>query len=96
MNCKQGDLAVVVRSDSGNEGAVVQCLRLYIGPMQTPAGRITEPRAAWLIDRPLPGRLSGRECWHVEDRKLRPLRGSDGQDEMLRLVGLPAGTPQAA
>lgn len=28
MNCKQGDLAIVVRSHAGNEGKIVRCLEL--------------------------------------------------------------------
>jgi hypothetical protein len=31
-----------------------------------------------------------------DDRDLRPLRDNDGEDEVLRLVGRPVGTPQAA
>lgn len=27
MNCKQGDLAIVVRSKAGNEGRIVRCVR---------------------------------------------------------------------
>ncbi len=28
MRCKQGDLAIVVKSESGNLGKIVQCLRV--------------------------------------------------------------------
>jgi hypothetical protein len=41
-------------------------------------------------------RPAGYRCC-VTDESLRPLRGGDEQDEMLRLVGLPnVGAPQAA
>ena len=32
MNCKQGDMAVVVRSNADNEGRVVTCME-FIGPV---------------------------------------------------------------
>ena len=32
LNCKQGDLAVIVRSMAGNEGKIVQCPRLVFDP----------------------------------------------------------------
>ena len=28
LNCKQGDLAIVIRSHAGNEGKIVTCVRL--------------------------------------------------------------------
>lgn len=89
MNCKQGDLAVLVRSDSGNEGAVVQCLRLYVGQLLNPDKTLTATVVAWFIDRNLPT-LDGSLCLIVEDSKLRPLRDTDGEDEILRIAGRPA------
>ena len=97
MNCKQGDLAVIVRSDSGNEGVIVQCLRLYVGPWLRPDGALDPSEPGWFVSRPVKARSDGADCWCIADRKLRPLRDGEGEDEMLRLVGLPnAGTPQAA
>lgn len=90
LNCKLGDLAVIVRSDSGNEGAVVVCLEMYVG--QWANGNY---EAGWLVDRWLPCR-SGGQTRHVADRKLRPLRDGDGEDEMLRIAGRPADVQQAA
>ena len=85
MNCKQGDLAVIVRGAAFQPyiGHVVQCVTL----------RCADP-ALWAIDRSLDG--DSRAWIMVPDSCLRPLRDSDEDDEMLRLVGLPAGTPQAA
>ena len=88
MNCKQGDLAVVVKATNPqNIGRIVSVLRPWIDsgtwvvrhhgrPAVTGIGLYWEP---WCFD-----------------YELRPIRDIDGQDEMLRLVGLPAGTPQAA
>ncbi len=90
LNCRQGDLAVVVRSQVGHQGKVVRVGR-FVG---CDAGMDGNDR--WEIDRVLPG-LFGTPAKTYRDSGLRPLRDSDGEDEMLRLVGLPnVGTPQAA
>ena len=89
MNCKQGDLAVVVRSLAGHEGKIVTCVRLTYGDGAFGYG----PR--WVTEPGLLGSL-GTKNFPISDGCLRPVRDSDGEDEMLRLVGLPAGTPQAA
>ena len=82
LNCKQGDLAVVVRSVAGNEGVVVRCLELT----KRPCWFMTKiPGPVWRVDRLLPGRNFPTDI--VADCQLRPLRDSDGEDEMLRLVG---------
>ena len=84
MNCKQGDLAIVVRSSASNEGAIVLCVRLL------PAGAEGWSRLGqrWQIDRALAG--CNGPVISVPDAWLRPLRDSEGEDEMLRLVGKPA------
>jgi len=89
MNCKQGDLAVIVRSLAGNEGKIVRCLRLI---PQTPWA--IQPGPRWIVDRTLPGVTF--DCDSVPDAFLRPLRDSDGEDEMLRMLGRPVGARQAA
>ena len=94
MNCKKGDLAVIVRSDAGNEGKIVRCLRYEPWFSQ----RVGEPPRwieSWLIDKPLFG-WAGDVTHHIEDYKLRPLRDSDGEDEVLRLVGKPRNERQEA
>ncbi len=95
LNCKQGDLAVIVRSAAGNEGRLVQCLRLVVGHEElTPGGTLLRT-PAWETDTDLRG-CHGRVDRYVADAQLRPLRDSDGEDEMLQLVGRPVGEPQAA
>ena len=78
MNCKQGDLAVIVRSFSGNEGKIVRCVRLVMDTWGWGYGArwVTEPPVIahfGLVVPPL-------------DACMRPLRDSDGEDEVLRLV----------
>ena len=95
LNCKQGDIAVIVRSAAGNEGKIVQCLRLEMKLMACWPDGIQRLEPQWETDTPLRG-CFGRVDRFVADSRLRPLRDSDGEDEVLRLVGLSAGTPQAA
>ena len=97
LNCKQGDRAVIVRSSCGNEGKVLTCLRL---------ATLAEMLAEYFVMCDWLGAVWKTDA-HIEDTwgcttslypdaRLRPLRDSDGEDEMLRLVGRPVGTPQAA
>ena len=97
LNCKQGDLAVIVRSESGNEGAIFQCVS-FAGLMPCRWEGRAQMLPAWNLDRAIKDVLDGKlppKMWAI-DAAMRPLRDSDGEDEMLRLVGRPVGEPQAA
>ena len=88
FNCQKGDVAQVIRADANPDhlGAVVVCEWFQFFEHNGGPGWETSPvlRTA-----------SGEEIvW--DDRDLRPLRDSDGEDEVLRLVGRPVGEPQAA
>lgn len=101
MNCKPGDLAVVVRCEYTPEmiGMVVTVVRAYTGEsIDGVRWGLGADRQRWVIEgsRPLPSR-----GWHGEgpiftrqrsmpDSAMRPIRDSDGQDETLRIAGLPA------
>jgi hypothetical protein len=98
MNCKPGDLAVVVRSKAPwLLGRVVTCVRLHDSQTHdldgVPVGGATGPR--WVIDPPLDTRmrLSGRHLllYTLADKSLRPLRnpGDDAQDETLSWKPVP-------
>lgn len=56
MNCKQGDLALIIRSTAGNEGLVVTCLEFVGG-------------AGYLVHNGKPYKMNG-DCWWKVDRKL--------------------------
>ena len=84
MNCKQGDLAIVVRSVAGNEGKIVRCLKLE------PAGfdyNDIDDGAIWVIDRSLNwiDERTGRtgQSPSCPDINLRPIRDNPGPDETL-------------
>ena len=84
MNCKQGDIAVIVRSLAGNEGRLVICVELCQRPTWL---HKTLPGPTWRIDRFLDGILFPTNI--ASDSQLRPLRDDEGEDEMLRITGRP-------
>ena len=94
MNCKKGDLAIVVSSLAGNEGRIVRCLE-FIGMMFWLHGEELRRNATWRIDVELPP-FDGKHNDMIEDYKLRPLRDNDGEDEMLRIAGKPQDIKQPA
>lgn len=85
MNCKPGDLAVIVRSEMGNEGKLLTCIALHpagydnaapwLGPMwETDRNDIT---CANMIDVPI------RNNSLVPDAFLRPIRGQLGDESFV-------------
>lgn len=98
MNCKPGDLAIVIKSGVGNEGRIVKCLRLA-----TDADRVNEGFIGgfgiplWVVDKPLKCITGGRRhrarlAW---DAQLRPIRPGDITDEEVRDLYAPK-QPEAA
>jgi hypothetical protein len=89
MNCKPGDLAVVLRSICGNEGKIVRCVR-FVGtkPIQFPEGTRLVGNL-WEIDPPLPG-FDGLLALYATDGDLKPIRDNDGEDETLSWKEKPA------
>jgi hypothetical protein len=90
MRCKVGDLAVIVQDpDCGNRdlGKLVEVLR-----------RTPDSADEWEC-RSASGPLMhcGREGFDIEidipDGWLRPIRDNDGEDEMIRIAGIPNGVP---
>jgi hypothetical protein len=78
MNCKPGDLAVIVRARLAPPllGRLVKC----IAPRDDDA---------WWVDIPLTCPVTGETWFSVYDRALRPIRDQDGEDEILRIAGKP-------
>ena len=76
LNCKAGDLAIVVRSQAGNEGKIVRCVRL-VGERNILLrdGRMVTSWV-WEIDSLLPS-WGGQVSNLVEDCLLRPIRPLD-------------------
>lgn len=86
MNCKQGDLAIIVKSVASPDdiGAIVRCVEFKPGP---------DGRAAWIVDRKVSpdaviGGITYIGDWFL-DASLRPIRDNDGEDETLTWAGKP-------
>lgn len=97
MNCKQGDLAFIVKSSAGNEGKIVRCA-VFLGNYDFKATDNTE--LAWGVVADglnLPSYTAGNHEWCrkygfdavFSDSALRPIRDNDGQDETLTWAGKP-------
>lgn len=99
MRCRQGDLAIIVRSAAHtNHGKMVKCLELledgtafkldkgYIGLKEGPYWRID--RTITLYVRELGGWIVGDL---IKDSYLRPIRYHSGQDETLSWASVPKG-----
>lgn len=91
LNCKQGDLAIVVSSVQGNEGKITRCLELLVTDRITDVhGKTYEyfggVRPVWRTDRTFtfgsvrPGGYC-TEVFYMSDARLRPLRGDLADDE---------------
>ena len=88
LRCKQGDLAIVVKSHAGNHGVVLTCLRLATAAEMKDLS-YRKYSSMWVTDRATQSTWGLPDCL-MPDECLRPLRDTDGEDEMLRLVGKPA------
>lgn len=89
MNCKQGDLAVIVHSNAGNEGKFVTCVRLASDEEVARAGysvRSGEP--CWILDAELKLTNNSKEKIGI-DKWMRPIRDNDGEDETLQWAPVP-------
>ena len=95
MNCKPGDLAVVVKSWAGNEGRIVRVIRLCQEASKNynidSRGILTAPQLYWVIDQALPD-FEGTLSHAFPDSQLRPIRdpGDDARDETLEWLPVPS------
>lgn len=89
MNCKPGDLAVVIRSHAGHEGKIVRCIR-FLGKVHLWNGS-----DRWETDIELPNRFGNVTCT-MRDAYLRPIRnpGDDAVDETLQRLPAPITQPK--
>lgn len=88
MNCKQGDIAVVIRAiNTKNIGRVCQCLKHKREARMMPSGD-SGIFDCWETDQAFED-WTGRADHSMEDMNLKPLRDTDGVDEMLRITGKP-------
>ena len=97
MNCKQGDLAIVVRSripNSPNIGKIVRCLE-FVPTNSIGSFGLKRLYDSWRVDTLIltvddKGRPLGYSNM-VSDCYLLPLRDDEGQDETITWAGKPEG-----
>lgn len=77
MNCKPGDLAVVVGAFNNTKfiGCIVRCKKSFFNVKRGEYG--------WQVDRNLGGYVG------IADKHLKPIRDNDGEDESLTWAGKP-------
>lgn len=89
MNCKPGDLAIVLNANYMKRiiGRIVTCLEVapvgleFFNELDRVWTTASEPEV-WIVD-------DGKHRWLHADCRLRPIRDSDGEDEILRIAGYP-------
>ena len=91
MNCRQGDIAMIIYSLADNEGKVVICLE-FVG--RRIPHRSSGAEDFWRVDTPIrclteKGKPSLEFSPYVSDSCLRPMRPTGEIDEMLIIAGLP-------
>ena len=93
MNCKPGDLAVIVRADNpSNLGRIVRCVRLAddTGGTYGPSGEFAGNQC-WWIDASIVSFDKNAVVRICPDYFLRPIRDNDGTDETLTWASKPQG-----
>lgn len=75
MNCKPGELAIIVKSVTGNEGKIVTCVRLA-SDIEISDNGLCLRGPVWVIDRAI-NSLWGPQINFAFDAQLRPIRPGD-------------------
>jgi hypothetical protein len=89
LNCKVGDIAVLIRSARGNEGVIATCTE-YLGCVAYEGG-LTTP--SWAVDRRLGQTAIGSHLGVVPDAWLRPIRDPGDEAVDQTLIDNPAPAP---
>lgn len=84
LNCKQGDLAIIVGGGPHLVGMIVTCVK-FLGDKHDLS---TKDKDIWEIDRQIKMTNNELEPWYP-DQWMRPIRYTDGEDEMLTIAGNP-------
>ena len=91
MNCKPGDLAIVIRASADSavpKYSIVRCVEFYSGLAEIEGQAKLEHISAWLVE------YRGQEqeggySFNVKDENLHPIRDNDGEDETLQWAPVP-------
>lgn len=74
MNCKEGDLALVVKGDARFLGMVVECIE-YVEAPPPVEGRGFKGRDYWKVDKKFPysAKDMKTEAYYIRDERLKPI-----------------------
>lgn len=89
MNCKKGDIAVVVRGIG--LGKIVTCIELYDGPWINMLGQTIEKGKVfgWITDSVFFPEIPGLLRTVKLDEMMKPIRDQPGEDETLQWAPIP-------
>jgi hypothetical protein len=89
MNCKPGDLAMIIKTEAGKQnGIVVRCLHLYTGLFNN-GQYASSDRPWWVVDKELSYTTKSRRMIQtamVPDCCLMPIKPLDDEPEELLTV----------
>ena len=88
LNCKPGDLAILVNNEDGSEGSLFYVVR------QDTRNTPRTPGVWWVCETTSPvqtayGPARTGELVVIHDCVLRPIRDNDGEDETLQWLDVP-------
>lgn len=100
MNCKPGDMAIRISAPEGAwipVGSIVEVCLFVGGAFLTNKRFGRNLNDVWEVEfRGSRNNPATGGFWSLSDSELRPIRDQPGEDEMLRIAGLPNKQPEAA
>lgn len=91
MNCRPGDLAIVINAGPDSavpRDAIVRCIRFYSGPAEVQGEPAIRFLSTWLVEYRGQEHIDGY-AFQVPDQYLRPIRDNEGEDETLQWAPVP-------
>lgn len=95
LNCREGDIARIVNCTIGNTNRLVRVVRPASPSDLEVGGVLLGVDHAWVVEALQPlhtwlGPMAGAgSLGLICDDRLRPIRDQPGEDEMLRIAGMP-------
>jgi hypothetical protein len=96
MNCKPGDIAIVISSGEWT-GINKRILTELLGiPVRVTESYIRDSKTLWRMESDIDLYIGERKhtVVGIADQVLKPLRDNDGEDEIIALVGKPETVAQ--
>lgn len=89
LNCRVGDLALTLRANHPiPRDAIVRVVEFV--PHCVCSTTLSDEHDVWIVEYQGSTTSPRGLTWGYRDKDLRPIRPGEGEDEMLRIAGLPA------